>query len=247
MLRPCVWLLIFSLTFVFSAPSFAAAADKESTDKEKEEGFKPMFNGKDLTGWEGEPGYWSVEDGAITGKTTAKKPLDHPSYLFWQGGKPADFELRASYRFVSPEGNSGINFRSARLPKWDVKGYQADMETGPNYTGILYECNGREIVTQRGQKMVIHEDGRREMTVLAPTADLQKHIKANDWNEYAIIARGPELIFKINGVVMSHTIDRERGKAASSGCITLQVHPGPPVTVQFKNIRIKNAANKFAG
>jgi hypothetical protein len=203
------------------------------------DGFTPIFNGKDLTGWEGEAGYWSVEDGAITGKTN-EKLLDHPSYLFWKGGEPTDFELRAQYRFVTPDGNSGINFRSRRLPNWDVKGYQADMETGPNYTGILYECNQREIMTQRGQKVVIDENGHREESKLVDSAELQKHTKPNDWNEYTIVARGPEIILKVNGAVMSHVIDRQQGKAAAKGCITLQIHPGPPMKVQFKNIRIKN-------
>lgn len=203
------------------------------------EGFTPIFNGKDLTGWQGEPGYWSVEDGAITGTTTAEKPLDHATYLFWRDGKPANFELRADFRFVSPDGNSGINFRSQELPKWDVKGYQADMETGTGYTGILYECNQREIMTERGQRVVIAEDGHRDVTTLAPKTELQKLIKPNDWNEYVIVAQGPEIILKINGAVMSHVIDRETGKAASDGLISLQVHPGPAMKVQFKNIRIK--------
>ena len=126
------------LALAIVLPAAVLAAEAES-----EKGFTPIFNGKDLTGWEGEPGYWSVEDGAITGKTTAQKPLDHPSYLFWRGGKPADFELRATYRFQGTFGNSGINFRSQELPNWDVKGYQADMETGPTCTGTLYECNQR--------------------------------------------------------------------------------------------------------
>jgi hypothetical protein len=215
-------------------------AAKRSAAAEAEKGFTPIFNGRNLSGWEGEPGYWSVEDGALTGKTTIEHKLDHPSYIFWRGGKPADFELRATYRFQGSHGNSGINFRSQRLPKWDVKGYQADMETGPNYSGILYECNGRGIMTARGQKVVIDRDGRRDVTTLADAAELQKQIKANDWNEYAIIARGPEIIFKINGAVMSYVIDREQGKAASDGLVTLQVHPGPAMKVQFRNIRIKN-------
>jgi sugar phosphate isomerase/epimerase len=206
-------------------------------DQTCEEGFTPVFNGKDLTGWEGEPGYWSVEDGAITGSTVQKK-LDHATYLYWRGGQPADFELRTNYRFVNPDGNSGINFRSQELPRWDVKGYQADMETGPNYSGILYECNQREIMTQRGQKVVIVEDGKREVTAL-PVVDWSKVIRPGQWNEYVVIARGPEIILKINGAVASHVIDHERGKAAASGLITLQVHPGPPMKVQFKNLRIK--------
>jgi hypothetical protein len=232
--RSARFLAIFT---VFCSVLLTAA--KQSAAAEAEEGFKPIFNGKNLTGWEGEPGYWSVEDGALTGQTTKEHPLDHASYLFWRGGKPADFELRAAWRFQSKWGNSGINFRSRQLRGWDVKGYQADMETGPDYTGILYECNQRAIITQRGQKVVIDEKGKREVTTLAPSAELQKHIKPNDWNEYAIIAHGPEIILKVNGVVMSQVIDREKGKAAAAGVITLQLHPGVPMKVQFKNIRIK--------
>ncbi len=208
----------------------------ETKDKD---GFTPMFNGKDLTGWDGEREYWSVEDGTITGHTTAEKPLNRQSYLFWKGGQPADFELRASFRFTGSWGNSGINFRSTRLPNWDVKGYQADMETGPSFTGILYECNQREIMALRGQKVVIAEDGRREVTTFADATELQKHIKPNDWNEYKIVARGPEMVFTINGVETCHVIDKQQGKSAARGCITLQIHPGPPMKVQFKNIRIK--------
>ena len=204
-----------------------------------EDGFTPIFNGKDLTGWEGEPGWWSVEDGAITGTTTAQKPLKRARYLFWRGGEPADFELRLNYRFKSPSGNSGINFRSRELPEGDVKGYQADMETGPTWTGVLYECNQRGGMTKRGQKVVIAEDGERQVTTFANAAELRKRVKPNDWNEYVVVARGPEIILKINGIVMSHVIDREKGKAAAAGRIALQIHPGPPMKVQFKNIRLK--------
>lgn len=227
----------FSLIAV-AVSCFPAAAVAGETSGADAGQCHPIFNGKDLTGWDGEPGYWSVEDGAITGTTTSQKPLDHATYLFWRGEKPADFELRAQFRFVSADGNSGINFRSQELPKGDVKGYQADMETGPTYTGILYECNGREIMTQRGQKLVIAEDGRREVTPIVPAVDWSKVIKKQDWNEYVIIAHGPEIILKINGETTSHVIDRERGKAASDGFITLQLHPGPPMKVQFKNLRI---------
>jgi hypothetical protein len=211
----------------------ASAADVE-------QGFTPIFNGKDLTGWEGEPGYWSVQNGAITGETTLQKPLGHPTYLFWRGGKPGDFELRALYRVSGQDGNSGINFRSRELPKWDVKGYQADLEVGPTYTGMVYDCNQRGIIMARGQELVIAEDGKREATQFASAAELQKLIKPNDWNEYTIIARGPEIVLKINGTVTARVVDHEKGKAASNGVITLQLHPGRPMKVQFKDIRIKN-------
>ncbi len=214
-----------------------SASFRPASAADAEEGFKPMFNGKDLTGWEGEPGYWSVENGTITGQTTKQKPLDHPTYMYWTGGRPHNFELRASYRFQGSFGNSGINFRSERLPHWDIRGYQADMEVGPVCSGTLYECNGRAVMTVRGQLLVIEENGQRKVTTLAPAAELQKLIKPNGWNECAIIARGPAIIIKINGVVMSDVIDRN---GAWDGILSLQLHPGPPMKVQFKNIRIKD-------
>ena len=91
------------------------------------------------------------------------------------------------------------------------------MEVGPVCSGTLYECNQRAVMTKRGQKVVIDENGKREVTTLADSAELQKLIKPNDWNEYVVIARGPEIILKINGVVMTHMIDREKGKAAGRG------------------------------
>jgi hypothetical protein len=204
-----------------------------------EEGFKPIFNGKDLTGWEGKPGWWRVEDGAITAEVTAAKPLNDCNYLFWRGGKPADFELRASFKLTGPEANSGIQFRTQELPGGDAKGYQADMDTKARYTGILYDCNQRGIMNKRGEKVVISADGKREVTTFADAAKLQKLFGPNDWNDYVIIARGPEIILAINGVMTTHVIDREKGKAAAKGLIALQLHGGHPMKVQFKNLRIK--------
>jgi hypothetical protein len=211
------------------------AAQTRAADVEK--GFIPIFNGKDLTGWEGAPGNWYVEQGAITGENSPQKPCPKCTYLFWRGGKPANFELRCSYRIV--DGNSGIQFRSRELPDFDVAGYQADLESGPEYTGTLYDCNGRATITKRGQTVVIDADGKRAVTSFGDSAALQKLIKPNGWNDYRIIARGNEITLSINGTVMSRTIDREKGKAALDGFIALQLHPGPPMKVQFKNIRIK--------
>lgn len=214
---------------------------------ESEEGFTPIFNGKDLTGWEGKAGYWSVEDGCLTGMTTADNPLTKSTYLFWRGGKVADFELRATYRFVGSFGNSGINFRSQELPDGDVKGYQADMVFGPTYTGVLFDVKRpssvrewkRQILTQQGQKVVIAEDGSKKVTELAPSAGLQKLVKPHDWNEYTIVARGHEIILKVNGAVFAHVIDREKRDVPDEGLIALQLHRGPPMKVRFKSISIK--------
>jgi hypothetical protein len=216
-------------------PSFVVPA----TAAEVEEGFTPIFNGKDLTGWEGNFTNWSVEDGAITGETGPAKPAAKCNYLFWRGGKPADFELRCLFR-ISSGGNSGVQFRSRELPEFDVAGYQADIEGGTNYMGELYDCNGRHTITHRGQKVVIDENGKRETTSIGDRDALQKLIKLDDWNSYRIIARGHEITLIINGAVMSRTIDREAGKATLEGFIALQLHNGLPMKVQFKNLRIKN-------
>jgi len=237
MMRRIRCVLILAL---LSGPIAAVAAGPDG-------GFTPIFNGKDLTGWEGKPGYWSVDDGCLTGMTTAKRPLAKSTYLFWRGGKAANFELRAVYRFVGSSGNSGINFRTQELPELDVKGYQGDMETGPTYTGVLFDVKRpssvrewkRQILTQQGQKVVIAEDGSKEVTKMAAPADLQKLVKPNDWNEYTIVARGHEILLKVNGAVFAHVIDREKRDVPDEGLIALQLHRGPPMKVQFKSICIK--------
>jgi len=204
-----------------------------------EDGFTPLFNGRDLAGWEGKPGFWSVEDGAITGQTTAKNPIGQAStYLIWRGGKPADFDLRVQFRLVT--GNSGVQFRSRELPDFDMFGYQADMCTEGLWYGMLYETSERGKIALRGQQAVIDENGQKSVTSLGDSAELLTYVKQGDWNQYRIIARGNEITLLINGVVMSRTIDRQRGRAAAEGLIGFQLHPGPPMKVQFKNIRIKN-------
>lgn len=209
---------------------FAAAAEQD------EAGFVSMFNGRDLTGWEGKPGGWWVEDGLLTSESTLEKPCVKHHYLMWRGGQPGDFEMKFSYRIVG--GNSGLQFRSRELPGWDTWGYQADIEAGPQWTGALFQ-HERGGVAMRGEKVVYAEDGTKTVTPIGDPAELQKQIKAEDWNEYHVIARGPEVILKINGVVMSHAVDRDREKACHKGVIALQMHPGPPMKVQYRDLRIK--------
>ena len=122
-----------------------------------EKGFRSLFNGRDLSGWKGNPDLWSVENGAITGKTQADPKLTHNTFLVWQDGEVSDFELRLSYRIE--KGNSGIQYRSKVLDQGDfgpiVGGYQADFEAGTTYSGILYEEKGRGILALRGEKVKI--------------------------------------------------------------------------------------------
>ena len=229
--------------------ALVASAFLALTATAAESGFRPIFDGKTLDGWEGNPELWSVEDGAITGRTKAETNLKHNTFLVWKGGTVADFELRLSYRIVN--GNSGIQYRSKVVEKGPqgpiVAGYQADFEAGKTYSGILYEERGRGILAERGQvtRLVSAEGGKHRVEVLASvgkTEELQANIKSEDWNDYIVIARGNHLTHIINGRVTADVTDDDAANAARNGVLALQVHQGPPMTVQFRNVRLKDFA-----
>jgi type 1 glutamine amidotransferase len=205
---------------------------------EDESGFKPIFNGKDLDGWDGNPEFWSVQDGAITGRTTAEKPTQGNTFILWRQGELDDFELRLQYKLV--DGNSGIQYRSADLGKWVVGGYQGDFEAGDTYSGILYDERGRGILAQRGQKTTVGADGKPQVTgAVGDSAELQKAIKKEDWNDYTIVARGNHFQHFINGKQTVDVTDDDPKNREMAGILALQLHAGPPMTVQFRNIRLK--------
>jgi hypothetical protein len=225
--------LLLTACLLGSRPAPSRAAD--------DEGFVSIFNGKDLTGWAGDSVHWSVEDGAITGRITPETVLKgHNTFLVWQGGQPADFELKLKFKLQNS--NSGVQYRSKLLDpgKFIVGGYQADIDATGRYIGINYEERGRGILVERGQKVEIGPEGNK--TVIGELGDkdvLLKKIKLGDWNEYTIIARGNHLTHIINGTTMSEVIDNQPSKAQASGVIALQIHQGPPMVVQFKDIRLK--------
>jgi hypothetical protein len=210
-------------------------------------GFRELFNGTDLTGWEGNPKLWSVKDGTITGVTGTdpETKIKHNTFLVWTNGNVDDFELRLSYRIE--KGNSGIQYRSKVRNQGEfgpvVGGYQADFEAAKTYSGILYEEGGRGILAKRGEKVVIKDAaGKPKLDVVGSVGksdEIQAKIKHEDWNDYVVIARGNHLQHFINGQQTVDVIDEQEAKAAKSGVLALQIHQGPPMVVQFKNIRIK--------
>jgi hypothetical protein len=215
-------------------------------DRHSETGFRSLFNGKDLSGWNGNPKLWSAKDGTITGQTTAENPAKGNTFLIWTNGAPGDFELRCSFKLVPGDdkgfANSGIQYRSRIFDaaNWVVGGYQADMEAGPNYTGILYEERLRGIMALRGEKVVWTEDDKKTVVGSVGNAeDIEKSLKKGDWNEYVIIAKGNHLQQFINGKQTIDVTDECSAKRAMSGLIALQLHAGPPMMAQFKNLRIK--------
>ncbi len=238
---------------VFVQPALLSAEGQPESDltliddRPGEKGFLRIFNGKDLTGWEGNPKLWSVKDGAITGQTTAETPTKGNTFLIWTNGTVADFELRCSFKVLPGDdkgfANSGIQYRSKVLDpaNWVVGGYQADMEAGPTYTGILYEERmTRGIMAARGEKVVWDKDGKKQVVgSTGDPAEIGAAIKRGDWNDYVIIAKGNHLQQFINGKQTVDVTDDCEAKRASSGVLALQLHAGPPMTAQFKNIRLK--------
>ncbi|MBX2920819.1 MAG: DUF1080 domain-containing protein [Chitinophagaceae bacterium] len=213
-------------------------------------GFTQIFDGKTLTGWEGDTTYWRVEDGAITGEIT-DKPLKTNSFLIWRGGEPGDFELIADFK-ITESGNSGINYRSEQLTDipFALKGYQADIDGKNVYTGQNYEERGRTIIAFRGQNVTLPAtdtgksvgniwNAAQQSPSLGNTDSLKSLIKVNDWNEVRIVAKGNNLKHYINGVLMSEVTDEDTAHRKSSGLLGMQVHVGPPMKIQYKNLRYK--------
>ncbi len=196
-----------------------------------------LFNGKDLSGWEGAPGWWTVEDGALTAESTAEKPCKACNYLVWQGGKPADFELNCDFK-LSGAANSGVQIRSETRPNWDTYGYQADMTGDGSLIGYVYH-HKRGLIAARGENVTIAADGTKEVRKIGDAAELLKNYKPGDWNHYTILCIGSNITLSINGVVMCQITDNDTSTAVKNGIIALQMHPGPPMKVQFKNINLK--------
>jgi len=204
----------------------------------EDDGFKPLFNGKDLTGWSGDPQFWRVTDGAIVGQTTAEKPTGGNTFCIWKGGELDDFELKASFKISG--GNSGIQYRSKDLGNWVVAGYQADFEAGDGWGGTNYEEKGRGVLAKRGLKTEIGADGKvSETGSVGDAAEIQAAIKKEDWNDYRIVAVGNRLQQYINGKLTADVTDNHAEKRMLSGILALQLHAGPAMQVSFKNIVLK--------
>lgn len=201
-------------------------------------GEQSLFNGKDLDGWDGKPGWWRVEDGALTCESTSDNPCKKCNYLIWKGGEPADFELTADFR-MSEKANSGIQIRSERRPDWDTFGYQADMSGNGALVGFVYH-HKRGLIVARGEKTVLAADGKKTAVKIGDAAELLKVFKKGDWNTYRIICQNRQVTLYVNGVLMAQVTDETPG-ADKGGIIALQMHPGPPMKIQFKNIVLKTS------
>jgi Domain of Unknown Function (DUF1080). len=206
-----------------------------------ETGFQPIFDGKSMAGWDGDPAFWRVEEGALVGQTTKEKQPAQNTFLIWRGGTPADFELKLQFKLTGF--NSGIQFRSIELPdiKWAMKGYQADMDGAQQYTGQIYEERGRGFLAMRGQFTYIPE-GKKPGVVgsVGGSDELKALIKGEDWNDLHLIVRGNTIVQLLNGRITSMLIDDDTAGRKMDGLIGIQVHKGPAMKIEVRQIRIKN-------
>jgi hypothetical protein len=213
-------------------------------------GFISLFNGKDLTGWEGLPGFWSVKDGVIDGSETREHSVQTDLILSASKEHPerfVNFELHIKWMLVSPDGNSGVQFRSLiNNPKTlHVGGYQADIDSGGNYTGSIYDesgvAGGRATMSNRGEKTTWDAQNTRHNDPLPESAGALKKLLHNtgDWNAIVLIVKGNHVQYSINGHLMTEMIDESPKAVLKGGVIALQMHAGFTMDIQFKDISIK--------
>jgi hypothetical protein len=204
--------------------------------------FSSIFDGKTLQGWDGDPAYWRVENGALVGETKPGAIPKQNTFLIWRGGSPADFELKAEYRLTG--GNSGIQYRSVELPeiRWAMQGYQADIDAAQQYTGQIYEERGRGFLALRGQSVSVDTGAKPALLgTLGDDAELKAAIHSQGWNEYHILARGNTVIQILNGRVMSVLVDNDTANRKLDGLIGIQLHAGEPMKIEVRNIRLRAA------
>jgi hypothetical protein len=209
-----------------------------ATEPDDTAGFVSIFDGKSLTGWDGDPRFWRVENGEIVGETTPTNVVTENNFLIWRGGVLKDFELKLEFRMDGS--NSGIQYRSTELPsvgKWVLKGYQADMDFTQNYLGNVHDERGRGVLSRRGEVTRI-VDGPK-FKVVGTIGDgtlLRGAMNVTGWNRYHIIARGPVLLQFINAQLMAVAIDEDSKNVAAEGVLGFQMHTGPPFRIQFRNV-----------
>jgi hypothetical protein len=212
------------------------------------DGFITLFNGKDLTNWEGLEGYWSVKDGVITGSETvenSKQTFLVLSASWAQPEKFGDFEMHFQYKFATPGGNSGLQFRSWVFNDklYGVGGYQADFDANGQFDGGIFDEGGvagnRGIMANRGERTIWSADNKRVNEPLpASKKELAKLVKRGDWNAMILTAKGNHVTINVNGQLMGELIDNSP-KALKDGVIALQMHAGHTMTIQMKDVKIK--------
>lgn len=246
--------LLTLLAFVLSTMLSGCSSSKKSPGDQK--GFVQIFDGKTLAGWEGDSTYWRVENGSLVGEITPATLLKRNQFIIWKNGLTNDFELTLECK-ITNSGNTGINYRSEELKdlQYALKGYQADIDGANRYTGQNYEERGRTTLAYRGQRVIVKEQNApgplqdriksnawTETTVtgsLGSSDSLKNSIKSEDWNKIHLIVKGNLMQHYVNDILMSEVTDNDKINGKSSGLLGVQVHVGPPMKVEYRNIMLK--------
>ncbi len=243
MIRNLTLLCLLLSTQMILAEEPSRTAPSEAGD------MRVIFNGKDLTGWDGDPRLWSVKDGALRGETTAENPAKGNTFLVWKDGKTKNFELRLSFR-CSASNNSGIQYRSKHITEgkvsnpWVVRGYQHELRNEaklPNVAGFIYDEGGkRGRICLVGEQVAWETTGKKVIAAdLIDQDGYEKLYHLNGWNDVVIVARGNRVQHYLNGKLILDFQDNDPQLALSEGILAVQLHAGMPMWVEFKNIRIK--------
>ena len=244
MVRTLATLSLLLVTTCCIAEEVSLTAPAEPAD------MKVIFNGKNLSGWNGDPSMWSVRDGVIHGETTPDNPAKGNTFIIWEDGILKDFELRLSFRCTA-DNNSGIQYRSKHLPagdgaknKWVVKGYQHEIRNEddlPNVPGFIYDERGkRGRICLAGERATWEADGKKVVSAdLIDAAGFKELMKVDDWNDVVIIAKGNRVLHYLNGKLILDFTDNHPELALSEGVLALQLHAGNPMWTEFKDIRIR--------
>ncbi len=217
-------------------------------------GFASLFDGKSLDGWDGDPRFWRVEDATIIGETKTDNPAEKNTFLIYRSKEFSNFELRFSYRVTGY--NSGVQYRSVDKGNWGVAGYQCDFEDRwhkadgksiDKYSGMFFDEGGRAFLGQRGDVVITRTNPdnpkKSKIEKIGSVGDpvmLEKQIHRGDqWNQMVVIAKGNQFVHLINGHVMAIGIDEDEKNRRASGIFAFQLHKGPPMKIELKDIHVR--------
>lgn len=236
------------LSIVACLIPFASFAKETNFAPQESSDLNSIFNGRDLSGWNGDPKFWSVKDGVIRGESTAESPLKANTFLIWKDGSTKDFELRLSYRCAA-NNNSGIQYRSKHITNpdtphnWVVRGYQHELRNEnkfPNVAGFIFDEGGKlGRICLAGERAIREKDGKHVQETLIDQAEFEKIFRLDDWNDVVIIAKDNRIKHYMNNRLILDFTDNDTDIAVFEGVLALQLHGGPPMWVEFKNIRIR--------
>ncbi|MDB4662086.1 sulfatase-like hydrolase/transferase [Verrucomicrobiales bacterium] len=207
------------------------------TDKPGKDGFVTLLRGRGLGGWTGDPKYWSVKDGVLTGVTDGSLKMNR--FITYKGSTIQNFDLRVKVK-VTKGGNSGLQYRGQMRPEIDldiVSGYQCDVVANiSKYNGMLYEEKGRRILSHTGEKVIVDEKGQPWITGKMEV----KEFAPDEWHDYRVLVQGNHHQHWIDGHPTADLIDLDEEGRSLEGVLAVQVHVGPAMTIQYKDFKIKH-------